>query len=910
MNNKIPIIFWFIVSIILPGGTVFAKAPDTLELTHQGDTYFQQGHFQSAAKSWEKSLVGIDCTQNAAHCIDVMTRLAAAYQALEMHQTMLVTLEQALSIADVSNDIDRRALVYSQLSDAWLSVGFSELTLSLDATANQVVPATEDADQPKYLKQALLLAEKSVTDATEAKNSSILARALNTQGNVWQVQGQQAKTSEAYNDNLYKALDAYKKSREAAENAGDTTLAIKASLNRLNLVITNNVTSLSEQLVTLDDLWEQIENLPNSYDKARYLLSLGVFTFNVLQDDKLLKQEQATTKAMLQEGGCVITDSGTILLSQVAEDLYACTPDDQHQTLEVVLLMTEEEQQSTHALLGKKGFSQSDSQKALSRAYFAYQNAVQVARDLQDTNTMSIAYGHLGSLYEEERRYEEALTLTRKAIFFATQGSQPYSSQRNLASSQLPVSVTSHFSHRLYRWYWQQGRILKVQGKLDQAIAAYHLASVNLKPIQSLLDVGYRLSPDLFQKVVRPVHYGLADLLLQKAEATPDIQEQQSFMREAIEAVELVKVAELQDYFNDECVTALHAKTVSILDYQKMSSKLQQVLQQTVILYPIPLADRLVVLISFKGKLYQKSLLVTDEELNETALALRINLQTRPHNRFLLHAKRLHDWLISPFETFMTDHQVDTLVIVPDGNLRMIPFSTLHDGKYFLVEKYAMSITPGLKLVAPQRINWNDGKLFLVGLSEGVQEHSPLDNVPQELQNIQLIADPIPSKHILNQEYSFENFHEQIKRNQFSVIHLATHGEFSADPEHTYLLTYFEKMHMDDLQNAIGLGRFRDKPLELLTLSACKTAVGDDKAALGLAGVAVKAGARSAIATLWYVDDEATSIAISEFYQQLLLNPGISKAKALQEMQKKLIQIKRYWHPSYWAPFLLIGNWL
>lgn len=348
-----PIIFWFVVSITFPCGSVFAKAaPDTLGLTHQGDIYFQQGHFQSAVKSWEKSLV--DCTQNAAHCIDVLTRLAAAYQALEMHQTMLVMLEQALSLADVSNDIDRRALVYSQLSDAWLSLGSSELTLSLDATASQVVPATEDAKESKYLRQAQLLAEKSVTDATQAKNSSILARALNTQGNVWQVQGQQAKTSEAYNDNLHKALDAYQKSIQAAENAGDTTLAIKASLNRLNLVITHNVSSPSEQLVTLDDLWKQIEKLPNSYDKARYLLSLGVFTLNLLQDDKLLKQEQTTTKAMLQEGGCVITNSGTILLSQVAEDLYACIPDDQHQTLEVVLLMTEEEQQSTHALLGKK----------------------------------------------------------------------------------------------------------------------------------------------------------------------------------------------------------------------------------------------------------------------------------------------------------------------------------------------------------------------------------------------------------------------------------------------------------------------------------------------------------------------------------------------------------------------------
>ncbi|MDM8569483.1 CHAT domain-containing protein, partial [Thiotrichales bacterium HSG1] len=101
------------------------------------------------------------------------------------------------------------------------------------------------------------------------------------------------------------------------------------------------------------------------------------------------------------------------------------------------------------------------------------------------------------------------------------------------------------------------------------------------------------------------------------------------------------------------------------------------------------------------------------------------------------------------------------------------------------------------------------------------------------------------------------------------------------------LLTYDNKMTMDKLQNIIGLGRFRDKPLEMLTLSACKTAVGDDKAALGLAGVAIKAGARSAIATLWFVDDEGTSLAISDFYEELLNNSGLSKAKALQNAQKK-----------------------
>ena len=619
---------------------------------------------------------------------------------------------------------------------------------------------------------------------------------------------------------------------------------------------------------------------------------------------------------MLQEHGCRVTNLDTMTFYPVAEglDLYTCQPPNgQEIPQKSIILLTEKEQQSALTLLKNKGLSTKNRQRILSQTYFAFQNAVRVAKNLQEAQTLSIAYGYLGGLYEEEQRYDDALKLTRQAIFFANQSRQSYSSQRHVASvGQAQVPMLSHISHRLYRWYWQKGRILKAQGKRDQAIAAYGLASVNLKPIQQMLDTGYRLPPDLFKKVVKPVHYGLADLLLQKAKDISKVQEQeeQSLLRYAIDTVEMVKVAELQDYFGDECVTALHAKTVSLLDYHKMSPKLQREMQQTAILYPVPLDDRLVVLISVKGKIYQKKLKVTGDELNETALELRVNLQTRPHNRFLLQAQELYQWLIEPYETLLADNQVNTLVVVPDGNLRMIPFSTLHDGKHFLIEKYALSITPGLTLVNPQHVNWNDSQIFLVGLSEGVQGHSPLPNVPKELRNIQKIAGKIPSQRMLNKDYSFKNFRAQIRQHEYSVIHLATHGEFEGDPAHTYLLTYHEKMRMNDLQNAIGLGRFRDKQLELLTLSACKTAVGDDKAALGLAGVAVKAGARSAIATLWYVDDEATSIAISEFYQQLFLNPGFSKAKALQETQKKLIQIKRYWHPSYWGPFLLIGNWL
>ena len=117
------------------------------------------------------------------------------------------------------------------------------------------------------------------------------------------------------------------------------------------------------------------------------------------------------------------------------------------------------------------------------------------------------------------------------------------------------------------------------------------------------------------------------------------------------------------------------------------------------------------------------------------------------------------------------------------------------------------------------------------------------------------------------------------------------------------------KITMNRLDELIGLFQFRDSPLDLLTLSACETAAGDDQAALGLAGVAIKAGARSALATLWFINDKASSDIVVAFYKELT-NPNTSKAQALRHAQLELIAHPVYQHPSYWAPFLIINNWL
>ncbi|MBF0398551.1 MAG: CHAT domain-containing protein, partial [Desulfobacterales bacterium] len=281
--------------------------------------------------------------------------------------------------------------------------------------------------------------------------------------------------------------------------------------------------------------------------------------------------------------------------------------------------------------------------------------------------------------------------------------------------------------------------------------------------------------------------------------------------------------------------------------------------------------------------------------------------QTRPNKRFLYDSQKLYSWIIKPLEELFKKNKIDTLVLAPDGPLRLVPFSTLNDGKKFLIEKYAIATIPALGLTDPKARTESRYQILIIGLSEGRQGFSPLPGVPAEVRDIKQIMDG--KILIQDKEYTIDNLTNAFKDSDYSLLHIATHGVFGGSPQESYLLTYNSKLTMDLLEDLIAMSKYREQKVELLTLSACQTALGNERAAMGLAGAAVKAGVKAVIATLWFVDDEATSLAIRDFYKQLK-TPGITKAKAMQNVQKKLISQKRFWHPLYWAPFLVIGNWM
>ncbi|MDH5641182.1 MAG: CHAT domain-containing protein, partial [Nitrospira sp.] len=510
--------------------------------------------------------------------------------------------------------------------------------------------------------------------------------------------------------------------------------------------------------------------------------------------------------------------------------------------------------------------------RASAKAYWA---AHKTALAIGDIVVESYAWGYLGHLYEMEDRVEEALDLTRRAV----------------AASQKTRAPES-----LYRWHWQTARLLAAQGKAEEAMAAYRRAIETLQPIRQEFLIGSRNQATSFRETTGPLFFELSDLLLRRATATTYKQARQALLVQAQDTVELFKAAELQDYFKDDCVAAARSRSTEVAESTK----------NTAVIYPIVLPERLELLVSLPDGLRQVVVPVPADTLTESVRAFRLALEDRGRTTYLAPARQLYDWLIRPIERDLHEADITTLVFVPDGPLRSIPMAPLHDGTTFLIAKYAMAIVPGLTLTDARPINRARVKLLSAGLSESVQGFPPLPNVALELSAIQRLFGGVS---LLNDQFNVPGVEHRLNEQPFTILHIASHGTVQKDVTKSFILAYDDKITMDRLAELVGVMQYREEPLELLTLSACETAAGDDRAALGLAGVAIKAGARSALATLWPVDDAATSELVEEFYTQLQ-DPALSKATALQRAQLKILSNPERAHPIFWAPYLLINNWL
>ncbi len=498
--------------------------------------------------------------------------------------------------------------------------------------------------------------------------------------------------------------------------------------------------------------------------------------------------------------------------------------------------------------------------------------ASQTARTLGDRRAEAEALGALGHLYERTQQLAAARRLTLQA----------------LALSQEIAANDS-----TYRWQWQLGRVLLAMGDRNGAIAAYTAAAATLDRERGNLAALPEASAT-FRRSIEPVYRQLIGLLLDT-----DGGDRPKNLQKAQAAIESLQAAELVNFFRADCL-------------QTSPQPLDRLAAKEAVFYPLLLGDRLAVMLRLPGQpLRSYSVPIPQERVNATVRELKWNLLDATSADYRTEAKQLYDWLIRPVAADLERSGVQTLVFVLDGSLRSVPMGVLFDGNRHLAEQYAIALTPGLQLLpsqdaAPQR----ELGVLTGGLAQAVGGFAPLPYVAEELT---AIGKQLPAQTLLDRTFTRRQIEREITGN-LPVVHLATHGKFGSTHEETFLLVWPEgedgaqyRLSIADL-NAILSPRALGQAIELLVLSACQTAVGDDRAALGLAGMAVRAGARSTVASLWSVSDRATAELMQGFYRNLR-QPQVSKAEALRRAQLELLASTPYRHPYFWSPFVLVGNW-
>ena len=492
-------------------------------------------------------------------------------------------------------------------------------------------------------------------------------------------------------------------------------------------------------------------------------------------------------------------------------------------------------------------------------------------RQIEDESTRAVqasyVNGLLGTLYERRDQVSDARVLTARALELARDAQDPGA---------------------IFRWEWQSARLAARARTPDVARSAYRRAIQALGEVRRTTPPGYR---DFYTRWIAPLYREYANLVLMEADRSD---QPQDLLLEARTTLEQVKQAEVENYLARECVIESAQPDASAGG-------------TTAIVYPVKLLDRIVILLEAGGQLHSFVTPVEQRAWLRTIRGLRRKLeQPGSGDSYLAEAQRLYDWIIRPVLSVLNDNGIDTLVTLPEGALRTLPLGVLHDGQSFLIERFSLSTTPALSLTSRGTGASTDRKTLAGGVTEAVDGFDALPEVRREMD---MLAKRTNSKPFVNADFLQQSIAAQVAETDYAIAHFATHGKFEADSESSFILMYDRRWRLSEIRETLLDREARlGTSLDLLVLSACETAAGDDQAALGLAGAAVQAGTRSVLASLWSVSDVATATLMDAFYDQLI-NAGRSKAASLQIAQRSLLKQERFKHPAYWAPYLLVGDW-
>lgn len=844
--------------------------PSWMQQVEQGNQFYQNQQYTEALQIWQnlaEELRGDHLNQAMA-----LSNLALVYQQLgQWQKAEQAVLRSRQLLEKVTNQGNRHDRILAQTLDIQgrlhLTKGQPEKALMLWQQSEQLY---------RYLENKAAIAQSQINQAQALQNlgNYVLAQKQLTQA-IQSLQQEEDSLLQATGwrslGNVLRQVGELKDSRHALLSAHKIAQGLQ--LKRLEAEILLDLGNLEFSEA------QRLQSIGRTEDAERCTQLAHKYFQDVIQQTKNLPELQL--RASLNDLA--------VLIERAIETKQFTLALERFPTLQPLIDSIALGHFSVYARLRyvQQGMKllQADSQVkqttvVSSRSLLAHtQTALQQAQQLQDQRAEAQVLGQLGELYASNQQWQEAKQLTQKAL--------------DLANT----------PDLMYQLQWQMGRLLTQQqdnqvGNVDQAIAHYTQA------IQALDKVRYNLmptNPDIqfaFRDHVEPVYRELVDLLL----TTPT----SAHLQESVQYVDALHLAELEDFLR--CPISQRVPLNSVVD------------SQAVLLHAIVLSNRIVTIFDRPGQpLKYHSTAIAQKQAETVLQALTDNIlkQNRPEE-VIRDASQVYQWLIAPFESELEHSEIKTLVFTLDGALRNIPISVLYDAKreeYLVQKRYAIALTPGLNLFELNPLKREQLNILAAGISEDRtvenRKFKAIAHVEQELEGIHTFF-ASKSKRLLNSDFTAATLQQQIDTSKFTIIHLATHGAFSADPEATYILTFDRLIKSYDWNNLLkATSQTTLKPIDLLVMSACETAKGDHRATLGLAGIAVRTGAQSTISSLWKVNDQATATLMVNLYSELS-KPNVTRSEALHRAQQALFNDSsfQYQEPFFWAAFVLVGNWL
>ncbi len=428
----------------------------------------------------------------------------------------------------------------------------------------------------------------------------------------------------------------------------------------------------------------------------------------------------------------------------------------------------------------------------------------------------------------------------------------------------------------LFQIQWDLGRLYNQINNSQESRKYYRQAILSTEQVRKNLASAPRRIQLNFQDKINVLYREFLSRLLNN----PNQQD----LREVIKTKQQFQLAELESYFGNPCQVSRTNKTINLTN---------QVTIHTIIL-PSSLHE---ILELPNGQYRHQAINISQADLESLIRSWRLDLEDEFTFNFRTTSEQLYDWLIAPWTEELAG--IKTLIFVNDGVLWSVPMSALWKDHY-LIESYQIAYSLGLEVSTQE----DSQELFpvLFGTTQSSQVFkTSLPFVKTELENISEI---VGGEAYLDDLFNLKKFNQALKSQEYTILHIASHGKFSSF-ENSFIQTGTGLLSLEQLEQFL---QTRKAPLNLLTLSACQTAVGNDRSILGIAGVAIRSNIPSVLGTFWFVNDSTTSELMINFYR--IWNNQSSPLESLRQAQLQLIQStsspQPKIHPRFWAPYLFL----